>query len=250
MQAPLRSRPAAGVRGPAARPACRGRRPREGLVPRARRGRAWRVDRPRRNVLRLVSEHDVLGDREWCHERELLVHHGDACRLGIPDRAEPAHLPSSSTSPVYDAWGCTPPSTRSSVDLPAPFSPTSAWISPARRSKSTASSARTPGKALVDAPHLEERIAGGSLAALLGRRVIRRRRGHLSVGGSCRVLVLQTLLVQLRPHATTPHSASPESGCRGPGARRPRGRSAWRPRMPRPVPTGRPELQAHGGSAR
>src|SRR5437763_15667399 len=31
------------------------------------------------------------------------------------------------------------------VDLPAPFSPTSAWISPARTSKSTASRARTPG---------------------------------------------------------------------------------------------------------
>src|SRR5687768_18289620 len=32
-----------------------------------------------------------------------------------------------------------------SVDLPAPFSPSSAWISPARRTKSTPSSARTPG---------------------------------------------------------------------------------------------------------
>src|SRR6266566_9470875 len=36
-----------------------------------------------------------------------------------------------------------------SVDLPAPFSPTSAWISPARTSRSTWSLATTPGKAFV-----------------------------------------------------------------------------------------------------
>src|SRR6267378_934298 len=36
-----------------------------------------------------------------------------------------------------------------SVDLPAPFSPTSAWISPARRSKRQLRSAWTPGKSLL-----------------------------------------------------------------------------------------------------
>src|SRR6516164_8795064 len=35
-----------------------------------------------------------------------------------------------------------------SVDLPAPFSPNSTWTSPRRRSKSTPSSAITPGKRL------------------------------------------------------------------------------------------------------
>src|SRR6201988_2213085 len=35
------------------------------------------------------------------------------------------------------------------VLLPAPFSPRSAWISPVRRSKSTWSLARTPGKTLT-----------------------------------------------------------------------------------------------------
>src|ERR1700749_2570454 len=35
-----------------------------------------------------------------------------------------------------------------SVDLPAPFSPTIAWISPARTVRSTLSSATTPGKVL------------------------------------------------------------------------------------------------------
>ena len=36
-----------------------------------------------------------------------------------------------------------------SVDLPAPFSPSSAWTSPARRSKSTSSLATMPGKRLT-----------------------------------------------------------------------------------------------------
>src|SRR5580765_5050137 len=36
-----------------------------------------------------------------------------------------------------------------SVDLPAPFSPRSAWISPRPRSKSTASFASTPGNRFV-----------------------------------------------------------------------------------------------------
>ena len=35
------------------------------------------------------------------------------------------------------------------VDLPAPFSPTSAWTSPGRRSKDTSSSARTPANDLL-----------------------------------------------------------------------------------------------------
>jgi hypothetical protein len=38
----------------------------------------------------------------------------------------------------------TPAITLVSVDLPAPFSPTSAWISPRRRSKSTSSMAGVP----------------------------------------------------------------------------------------------------------
>ncbi len=41
-----------------------------------------------------------------------------------------------------------------SVDLPAPFSPTTAWISPALRSKSTSVRACTPGKAF-EMPRME-----------------------------------------------------------------------------------------------
>jgi len=36
-----------------------------------------------------------------------------------------------------------------SVDLPAPFSPTTAWISPARTARLTSLSAFTPGNVLV-----------------------------------------------------------------------------------------------------
>src|SRR5213594_528821 len=41
-----------------------------------------------------------------------------------------------------------PPRMRISVDLPAPFSPTRAWTSPASTSSETSCSARTPGKDL------------------------------------------------------------------------------------------------------
>ena len=44
---------------------------------------------------------------------------------------------------------CRPFMQHSSVDLPAPFSPTSEWTSPARRSNETFVSARTPGNVLL-----------------------------------------------------------------------------------------------------
>ena len=46
------------------------------------------------------------------------------------------------------------------VDLPAPFSPSSAWTSPGRTSNDTPESARTPGNDLLDAAHLEQRSRG------------------------------------------------------------------------------------------
>ncbi len=46
-----------------------------------------------------------------------------------------------------------------SVDLPAPFLPTRAWISPRRTSKETPSSARTPGNVLTDVGHLDDVLA-------------------------------------------------------------------------------------------
>src|ERR671937_63390 len=55
-----------------------------------------------------------------------------------------------------------------SVDLPAPFSPRSACTSPRRRSKSTLSSATTPGKRLV-IPRIS-RTVDASTGAILRRR--------------------------------------------------------------------------------
>src|SRR5450756_650456 len=52
-------------------------------------------------------------------------------------------------APVYDPKGYTPARTFISVDLPAPFSPTSAWISPRFTLKLTSLSALTPGNSLV-----------------------------------------------------------------------------------------------------
>src|SRR3569833_2327124 len=61
------------------------------------------------------------------------------------------HCPVSSIaiSPVKLPPGYTPESTFISVDLPAPFSPTSACTSPGSRLKLTPSSARTPGNVLT-----------------------------------------------------------------------------------------------------
>src|SRR5881628_1691599 len=73
-------------------------------------------------------------------------------------------------SPSYVPYGYTPPRIFIKVDLPAPFSPTSAWISPEWRSKETRSSARTPGKRL-EMPRISRRAglwpaAGGRPARL------------------------------------------------------------------------------------
>src|SRR5262249_31270552 len=98
------------------------------------------------------------------------------------------------TTPGWGRW--TPPRMRISVDLPAPFSPTTAWISPNATSKSTPSSATvapnrllTPS-ALTAGPviastrnecHLHLRV--GELAALDDNVVVERDRavahGHV-----------------------------------------------------------------------
>src|SRR5205085_5007404 len=57
--------------------------------------------------------------------------------------------------------GNTPAITLISVDLPAPFSPSSAWISPARSVKSTSCNARTAPKLLL-IPRTSSREAAGS----------------------------------------------------------------------------------------
>jgi hypothetical protein len=65
-------------------------------------------------------------------------------------------LPSMRVSPVSGC--CKPAMIFIIVDLPAPFSPSRAWISPCWTSKPTSSSARTPAKLFV---MLATSIAGG-----------------------------------------------------------------------------------------
>src|SRR3989454_8116778 len=70
-------------------------------------------------------------------------------------------LPSTSTSP--ESGDTSPYRMFISVVFPAPFSPSSAWISPARTSKLMSSFARTPGKRFV-MPRISS-AGGGSLMA-------------------------------------------------------------------------------------
>ena len=97
----------------------------------------------------LAADEDVLGDRHVRGERELLVDRDDAERAGR--RAGVAKRDGlaveARSCPASGGWA--PDRIFSSVDLPAPFSPSSAWISPAPTSKSTSSSACTPGKRLL-----------------------------------------------------------------------------------------------------
>src|SRR5918994_110598 len=71
--------------------------------------------------------------------------------------------PSISTAPSSDSW--TPASTLTSVDFPAPFSPTRATTSPDDISRSTSSKALTPGKDLPTPVNLNVRASpvGGIL---------------------------------------------------------------------------------------
>ena len=89
---------------------------------------------------RRIAERQVLGDRQGGDEAQLLRNGGDAGGDRVVRTVEMAR-------PAFDrdlarSGRCTPPRMRTSVDLPAPFSPTSAWISPGITSKSTLSSAR------------------------------------------------------------------------------------------------------------
>src|SRR5262245_15287696 len=69
--------------------------------------------------------------------------------LAIASRGEEILTSSPRTRIRPSSAGYIPYNTRIRVDLPAPFSPISAWTSPARSSRSTWSLASTPGKRLV-----------------------------------------------------------------------------------------------------
>ena len=131
-----------------------GQRPRiEGRVP-ARPGgvAAARTCRRRSIVPRRVfgwsAHEDVLGDVEMREELGVLIDGDDplgpGASMGVAKRTG---LPSSSSSPLSAV--CSPVTILTRVDLPAPFSPRSAWISAGWTAKLTSSSARIPSKRLV-----------------------------------------------------------------------------------------------------
>ena len=91
---------------------------------------------------RLAAHEDVLGHGQVGEQGRFLVDDRDARRPGRrPGRAGRPGWPSMSSSPA-SGW-CTPARIFTSVDLPAPFSPTSACASPPYRSIVASTTART-----------------------------------------------------------------------------------------------------------
>ena len=106
------------------------------------------VDQPQRTpARRFASEQDVAGDVEIVEQVQLLVDERDA--RGPSRRGRRARRPARRRSAPRPTSGCSmPPTIFISVDLPAPFSPSSATTSPACTSRFTPRSACTPGKRL------------------------------------------------------------------------------------------------------
>ena len=124
----------------------------------ARRRCARAVDQA--EALRRVGDADVVGDRQVGHQRQLLEDADDAGRVGLGrgcakrDRRAVEHDRRRSS-------GCTTPEMiLISVDLPAPFSPSTAWMRRGAQAKSTLSSARDAAIALGDARHAREAADG------------------------------------------------------------------------------------------
>ena len=92
---------------------------------------------------RLRAEDDVVEHGEHVDELEVLVHHADAERGGIIGVVDLDGLA------VFASGWYRPKSTLMSVDLPAPFSPSRAWISPFLSCRVMSSLALIPGNSLV-----------------------------------------------------------------------------------------------------
>ena len=121
----------------------------------------------------LAAEEQIGRHVEARDEVELLEDRGDAGRLRGARIGEPRAAPSIRISPA--SGSITPERMFISVDLPAPFSPSSAWISPRSRSKSTPAERLDAAEMLDDAAHGEQRR---------GRvqRRLARKRAHPQIG--------------------------------------------------------------------
>ena len=131
------------------RPGPRDRRSRPG--PARRPAAAWANMRRRSTQAQpdgLAAQEEVLGrPRDSAPARAPGGSPG--CPAGRPRRRRGSRRGRPSSSIVPASGRTTPPSTLISVDFPAPFSPSRAWISPARSVKSTPSSAATPPNRFV-----------------------------------------------------------------------------------------------------
>ena len=126
-RAPSRSRGAGGRRRSARRRARPGRS-------RRRPPRASRVSTPTRATTAGAEaprhrEHHVLGDRQVLENREVLVDDREPERLRRGGRRR-VRAAGRRSRRVPESGAVEPAATAISVDLPAPFSPTSAWTSP------------------------------------------------------------------------------------------------------------------------
>ena len=124
---------------------------------------------------RLAVEADVLRDAEIGNDIHLLRNQRDAGRSRLPACSPAGRLGRQARSRRYSCpAACAPARIWISVDLPAPFAPSSAMISPGAIDRLTSSSARTPGKSLVS--RLTRRIGA------LGRPAGAERRPMLQFG--------------------------------------------------------------------
>ena len=177
-RAPWRSRPAGARRATGSRPlVSRAMREAEPVQRRLRavahRGGVEQADaaaarvRARCSARRSGWGAGSVPDRRW------------RCRARSPSCVEAisAGLPARPISPASGA--SMPETTLIIVDLPAPFWPMTAWISPRRTVSDASSSASTPGKRLVRA---RSSRAGGSVLGHCSRRVgwAKRTRAHAS----------------------------------------------------------------------
>ena len=95
---------------------------------------------------RFAPEEDVFGNRQVGAEHQLLMNEREAIGKATPGSRSTTGAPSTRISPL--SGGMSPFMIDSSVDLPAPFSPTRAWTSPVRTSNVTSERATTPGNDL------------------------------------------------------------------------------------------------------
>ena len=104
-----------------------------------------------------AAEQHVLGHRQFGSDGQFLMHHADAGRPRVarPTRNRMAGPPGTSMRPEISA--CAPAMIFIVVLLPAPFSPTSPWISPRPQGEIDFGECRDAAERLGDAVHLDQR---------------------------------------------------------------------------------------------